>query len=289
MRELIESSYRFSIGGVVPLIQRAPQIVSTHIRGRIASESWPLSATFLLPMMEQVSAVSTPPSFLPAVASFYNYIRVVDDFFDTRSSFPTFQETIDMTQGNLDDFIEQTVQSGSEIDMLYLQKIIANLQKTAYQALSKQNTWTTSPSFGQAYGYRWDTTGSLSWVVADIWCKAVNLEDDLTVKIGNLLQNVGMLFQFQDDYMDLRDDPDETGNLVRALLNEEQEKESLFGTLGPKGTVTLLPIMQRHAPLSLVRLLEWMEHENSQIREVSPPAADFWDSCMRISLSHIKV
>lgn len=286
--ELLESRYKFPIREAIPLLREVPSILKTHIEGKKTDRLWPLSASVLLPIMEHVAGVYTPCKLLPVVADFYKYIRFTDDFFDNYPGFPDWSETQLATQQLHNTLLGSITNVVDENDAAYMVERIDYLRENVYQVLQNQHLWVNSLSFRDAYDYRWNTTGILSDVVAELWCLSAGVTGEVKTNIRHVTQKFGMFLQFWDDLIDVREDEDTDGNLVRAILNEEGQKETFLNSCTSESKTPILTAMLSSAPKSLERILKYMKDENEEIRKISPRIAEFLDSFMLVSLPRIR-
>ena len=289
MNELLDPDYHFSMRQAVPLFREAPHILKTHLVGMKTIRPWPLSASFLLPIIEQVGNASTPSSLLPVVAHFYNYIRYTDDYFDNNDHFPDRNETKEAVLPHEKRLFESI--NGAfiqEQDREYIVELFAHLEEVAYNALTLQHSWKNSPAFDKAYQYRQNTTGILSDVVAKLWCMSTGVLGAAEENIISIVRTVGMLFQYYDDFRDVYEDNDTDGNLVRAIVHEEGET-ALLSIEATHQQKALLATMVSSAPKSLERLLWHMNAEYEILQDISPNIHTFLHSFMLASFPYIKV
>lgn len=276
------------------LLGEIPRVAVTDLKGRWLTRGgppWPLSGSVLLPLMEQIGRRKTPDEIYPLVGQFYNYIRVTDDFFDNNPHFPTWLECQFATSAAKQPVLEAIENSSiNPIDKKYILGRITRLGNLAYLALASKENWPEKPSFEQAYKYRWDTTGALSEVVADTWCIFAGVKRDLRPNVKTAVQRIGMVFQYRDDLMDLREDTDRDGNLIRAILNEEGEKDRLLSfVLISRGRTKLMALMKHHSPRSKLRTINYLVEETGEIKDINPKASALVTALLRFSLARITV
>ena len=243
----------------------------THEKG----SHWPKSGSYLLPILESVGKRKTPLELYPIVNHFYDYIRMTDDLFDKNATLLTWENikgNLKTVEVPLFKIIEQS-KIVNQREREHIIKRINLLGESVYKTMRTKNMWTKTPSFDEAYTYRLDTTGTLSNVVADTWCIFAKVPDDHRTKTREVIKRLGMVLQFRDDLADLRQDGEMDGNLVIAVLNEANEKDSLFNSIEKsKSKINLIKLLKIHAPRSFKRIMDYMNIEFEIIRKQSPNA-----------------
>ncbi|KKP86086.1 MAG: hypothetical protein UR89_C0034G0007 [Candidatus Roizmanbacteria bacterium GW2011_GWA2_35_8] len=251
-------------------------VAKTGIKGNFLHEKghrWPKSGSFLLPILESVGKRKTPLELYPIVNLFYDYIRMTDDLFDKQRTLPTWENI----KSNLKT-VEEPLFKGIEKSKItnksqqeYILQRINFLGESVYKTMEAKNLWTKTPSFDEAYSYRLNTSGLLSDVVADIWCIYAKVPDDLRVITREVLKRLGMVLQFRDDIVDLRQDGEMDGNLILALLKEENEKEFLFSSIEKsKKRINVIKLMKTFSPKSIKRVMDHMKKEFEFMQEQLP-------------------
>lgn len=268
-------------------------VAKTGVIGKFVHEkghSWPLSSSFLLPILESVGKRKTPLELYPIVSLFYDYIRAADDLFDKEENLPIWEATkksLKIIEEPLFERLEKS-QIIDETNRRYIFERVNSLGTSVYETMQVKSQWTKTPSFEDAYSYRWETTALLSDVVADIWCIFAKVPEDLRVKTREITKRLGMLFQFRDDLMDLQEDGDMDGNLVLAVIDEENEKDSLFESIkNLKSKTNLIKLMKIYSPKSFNRIMNYMQKELELIQEQSPNTASELTGLMKLAIHRI--
>ena len=241
----------------------------THEKGR----HWPKSGSYLLPIIESVGKRRTPLELYPIVGLFYDYIRTTDDLFDKEKNLPGWEDTKNSLKTVKDPLFEKLRKSQiiDEAQQKYIFERINSLGESVYSTMEEKSSWTKPPSYEKAYSYRIDTTGLLSDVVADVWCIFAKVPDELRTITKEVIKRLGMVLQFRDDLSDLRQDSEMDGNLVLAVLNEENERYSILSLIKKsKSKINLVKLLRSHAPKSYKRVMDYINKEFEQIRKMSP-------------------
>ncbi|MBI2595625.1 class 1 isoprenoid biosynthesis enzyme [Candidatus Daviesbacteria bacterium] len=187
---------------------------------------WYPVSSFLLPFFNQVAGKNIPENTYPLISYLWEYARQTDDLFDRSTKFPSSDETDTATASARGKLI--TAIQKAEITDLQKNELtdeIRELRERVYQAFEDQNNWIKQPSFEKAFNYRKNSSLLLMRKIAVMGNILALTSDERKKRVEDCLEDIGVIMQFIDDLMDVEEDSLLDGNLIHAVLHDEDEQE----------------------------------------------------------------
>ena len=253
---------------------------------------WYPLGSLCLPIMYRLTGRNLSNDMLPLITYTSEYVRQADDLFDTGGKFPDWEKYQDgtiQTKTRLSNAVEK-----SSLDPIKKQEMLKRfeaLERKAYQGFQQKEEWENDPSFEQAYNYRLDTVGTMWEAVALWWSIATDVPEEKREAVRKAMIKTGMVSQYLDDLMDMSDDTPMDGNLVWAILNENQEEKKAIEEVlqNIKSKPKIMDLFVQYAPKSVERFLKGIDTELIGIKNISPSAERLGRGIVKIALPRIVI
>lgn len=252
---------------------------------------WSRTSSSIVVLFEKLSGKKFSRDRLSIVSTLKRYVRQTDDFIDNGNNIlPPFIDIKHATRNTLTEMLKTIDSFHLSNDERYeVLETLMQLRRHSYQAFKEKNDWSDTITYDLAYDHRLRTTGILGRTFARV-ANIVNhipVEERSSIEEG--MERCGMILQFLDDFMDVRDDSTRDGNLILATLCEEPaEYGDLMQQLhtASKGN-NVLWLFNSHAPLTTKKIITRMNKEVTFLSEISPVCAKTVDAMISICLPRI--
>jgi hypothetical protein len=206
-----------------PILGVVPRIISTDLAGRLTVPHWPLSGSFYPPFLEIAGEAKTPNNLLPVVAALYYFIRNTDSTIDNAPALPSFNQIETATCGDCTLFLATVARAISSDFSEQIAAMMINSKLQVYQSLLVKEKWQGSPTYEQAFAYRFSLNQVTSDLTTEVWCKSTGVDGKRKEDVRETARHVAMIYQFRDDLLDKDKETSASGNLVLAIMREEGE------------------------------------------------------------------